>query len=103
MRGSEFMISVRGADDLSRQRGQQPRTLGGLVWRLLSSQSSYYFPFFGAGFAGFFAAGFLVILATSFGDLLIAHLSRCAIGIILIHETLSSGLLRDGVAVGGTE
>ena len=85
-----------------RQRGQQPRTLGGLVWRLLSSQSSY-FPFFGAGFAGFFAAGFLVILATSFGDLLIAHLPTCAIGIILMNEALSSGLTRDGADVGGVE
>ena len=62
-----------------------------------------YFPFFGAGFAGFFAAGFLVILATSFGDLLIAHLSRCALGIILINEALSSGLARDGADAGGTE
>ena len=72
------------------------------MWRLLSSQSSY-FPFFGAGFAGFFAAGFLVILATSFGDLLIAHLSRCALGIILIDEALSSGLARDVADAGGME
>jgi hypothetical protein len=72
------------------------------VWRLLSSQSSY-FPFLGAGFAGFFAAGFLVILATSFGDSLIAHLPTCAIGIILINEALSSGSALDGVGVGGTE
>jgi hypothetical protein len=62
-----------------------------------------YFPFFGAGFAGFFAAGFLVILATSFGDSLIAHLPTCALSIILIDEALSSGLPLSGVGVGGTE
>jgi len=75
------------------------------VWRLLSSQSSY-FAFFGAGFAGFLAAGFagfLVILATSFGDVLVAHLSRCAISIILTDVTLSSGSSRGRAGVGGTE
>jgi len=70
-----------------------------------------YFPFFGAGFAGFFAtgffaagfAGFLVILATSFGDLLIAHLPTCAIGIILRDKALSSGVVTRRAGVGGTE
>jgi hypothetical protein len=62
--------------------------------RLLSPQTTYFDVFFGAGFAGFFAAGFFVVpmVATSFGDLLSAHLRTCAVRIILIGDSLSRGL-----------